>query len=165
MRQIWAPWRIEYILSPKEEGCFICEAVSQGEGPDTLLLHKGEKCLVIMNRYPYNPGHLMVAPIRHVGDLEELSDEECLEMMSLTKLCLKVLKEEMSPEGFNLGVNLGKVAGAGLETHVHLHVVPRWNGDTNFMPVLADVKVIPEHILSTYEKLYKRLKEVLGGAR
>lgn len=165
MKQIWAPWRIEYILSDKEEGCFICRAAQEGESPQNLMLHKGKSCLVIMNRYPYNPGHLMVAPVRHIGSLEEMNRDESCEMMELAKVCVEILKEEMNPDGFNLGINLGRVAGAGLETHVHLHIVPRWNGDTNFMPVLADVKVIPEHLASTYEKLRKRFANRLSGGK
>ncbi len=164
MDRIWAPWRIDYILSEKEDGCFICKAAKQTPSSDNLLLFVGKSCLVIMNRYPYNPGHLMVAPKRHVGNLQELTEEESAEMMELAKRSLAVLKEVMNPEGFNLGINLGKIAGAGLESHVHLHIVPRWGGDTNFMPVLADVKVIPEHIRATWEKLFEKFNKPKGGS-
>ncbi len=157
MRQMWAPWRMEYILSHKDKGCFICEAAKAGPSEENLLLFKGDSCLVILNRFPYNPGHLMVAPVRHVGDITQMEPDEHCEMMSLASVCVEVMRELMNPDGFNLGINLGKVAGAGLETHVHLHVVPRWAGDTNFMPVLADVKVIPEHLVSTYRKLREAL--------
>ncbi len=156
MKQIWAPWRIEYILSDKRDGCFLCEAARQEPSEENLVLHRGKACFVIMNRFPYNPGHLMVVPYRHVGSLRELTKEEQCEMMELAALCTEILDSEMNPDGYNLGINLGKVAGAGLETHVHLHIVPRWNGDTNFMPVLADVKVIPEHLIATYRKLRER---------
>ena len=164
MKQIWAPWRIEYILSEKDDSCFICKACEEGPSEENLLLYKGKTCLIIMNRYPYNPGHLMVAPLRHVGNITELTPEENCEMMELASICVKALTKVMSPDGFNLGINLGRVAGAGLETHVHLHVVPRWNGDTNFMPVLADIKVIPEHIRETYNKLKDALNEMIGGS-
>lgn len=118
-----------------------------------------------MNNYPYNPGHVMIAPYRHVGKWEDLTDEELLEIMKLSQLVIKALKKAMNPDGFNMGVNLGRVAGAGIDDHVHLHVVPRWNGDTNFMPVLADVKVIPQAIEESYDELKKALEEVLKGEK
>lgn len=115
-----------------------------------------------MNNYPYNPGHVMIAPYRHVGRWEDLTDDELLEIMRLSQLMIKALRRAMNPDGFNMGVNLGRVAGAGIDDHVHLHIVPRWNGDTNFMPVLADVKVIPQAIEESYDELKKALKKVLG---
>ncbi|BAT71798.1 histidine triad family protein [Thermosulfidibacter takaii ABI70S6] len=165
MKQIWAPWRIEYILSEKEDECFICKAISEGPSEENLLLYVGKTCVIIMNRYPYNPGHLMIAPNRHVGNITDLNREEHCEMMELASFTVNMLSELMKPDGFNLGINLGRVAGAGLETHVHLHVVPRWNGDTNFMPVLADVKVIPEHIRETYRKLKESIDKKFGGIK
>ncbi|MGB9667356.1 MAG: HIT family protein [Thermosulfidibacteraceae bacterium] len=162
MRQLWAPWRMDYIEGiDKKSECFICEAIKEGPKAENLLLYVGVKALVIMNRFPYNPGHLMVAPIRHIGDFSSLDVEERLELMNLIDSSLRVLRKSMNPHGFNIGINIGKSAGAGLEDHLHIHIVPRWNGDTNFMPVLADVKVIPEHLVRTYEKLRKIFEEEL----
>ncbi len=161
MRQLWAPWRMEYIEgSVGKGGCFICDAVREGPSVENLLLYLGKNALIIMNRFPYNPGHLMVAPIKHVAELTYLDDEERLELMNLVDVSIRLLRRVMSPHGFNVGINLGKCAGAGLEDHIHIHVVPRWNGDTNFMPVLGDVKVIPEHLKRSYEKLKEALGEV-----
>ncbi len=156
MKQLWAPWRIEYILNAeKEDGCFLCRALEEKDKPESLVVYVGENAFVVLNRYPYNPGHLMVVPKKHVSELSKLTSDERCELMELVNYSIEVLKKELSPHGFNVGINLGRCAGAGLETHVHIHVVPRWAGDTNFMPVLADVKVIPEHIMATYEKLKK----------
>ena len=157
MERIFAPWRIRYIESPKYEGCIFCDFPKENKDEERLILYRGKSCFVIMNNYPYNPGHLMIAPYRHVASVEELNDEEALEMMKLSQKMVEVIKKAMNPDGFNLGINLGKVAGAGIEDHIHLHIVPRWNGDTNFMPVLADVKVIPEAIEDSYKKLKKYL--------
>ncbi len=156
MKQIFAPWRIKYIESPKFEGCIFCKFKNE-EDEKRLILFRGEKCFVIMNNYPYNPGHVMIAPYEHKAKLYELNDAEKLEMMKLAEKMIRVIEFTMKPDGFNLGINLGKVAGAGIEDHIHLHIVPRWNGDTNFMPVLADVKVIPEAIEDTYKKLRNAL--------
>ncbi|AIY90721.1 HIT family protein [Geoglobus acetivorans] len=153
MERLFAPWRIRYIQAPKYEGCIFCDFPGENRDEDRLILFRGKRNFVIMNNYPYNPGHVMVAPFRHVGNLEDLSQEELTEMMRLAQTCTKVIKEVMSPDGFNIGINMGKVAGAGIEEHIHLHIVPRWNGDTNFMPVLADVRVIPEAVKETYKKL------------
>ncbi len=164
MKLLWAPWRIEYILAPKEEeGCFICKGVGEPENDECLVIYVGEKALVVLNKYPYNPGHLMVAPKRHVASLVDLDKDERGELMELLSLAVEVLKTEMDPGGFNIGINMGKAAGAGLEDHLHVHVVPRWNGDTNFMPVLAQVKVIPEHIEETHRKLKKAFAKAVGG--
>ncbi|MFO8011334.1 MAG: HIT domain-containing protein [Dehalococcoidia bacterium] len=157
MEYLWAPWRIEYILSDKDEECIFCEKPRRNRDRDNLVLYRGEYNLVMLNKYPYNPGHLMVAPYRHVAQLELLSDEELLEKMQLVRRCAEMLREEMKPEGFNIGMNLGKVGGAGIEEHLHIHVVPRWNGDTNFMPVIADTKSVPEAIDDTYAKLAGKL--------
>lgn len=158
MGTLWAPWRMEYILGMKTDACFICNALASGEDEKNLLLHRGERCCVIMNRYPYNNGHLLVAPIRHVADPSQMEDAERLEWMRLTDRALGALRERMHPEGFNIGTNLGRVAGAGLESHLHQHIVPRWNGDTNFMPVVADTKVIPQAL----DDLYLRLRPYFG---
>jgi ATP adenylyltransferase len=145
--RLWAPWRLEYIASADErEGCFLCAAAA-GADEETLVVHRGERCVVLLNRFPYSSGHLLVAPHRHGVPFEGLDDGEVLELHRLAADGLAALRTASSPDGFNLGWNIGRVAGAGVTDHVHLHVVPRWNGDTNFMPVLADVKVMPEHLL------------------
>ena len=153
MEQIWAPWRMKYILKDKQEGCFLCENPKQGDAAANYILYRGEKNFVIMNSYPYNPGHLMVAPYRHVASLEELTTEELHEHFEIVSRSLRVLREAFSPQGFNIGINMGKVAGAGLEGHVHTHIVPRWQGDTNCMPVVSETKVVPEAVAETYQKL------------
>ena len=155
MKVLWAPWRMDYILSDKEEeGCIFCPGKERGKDENRLILYAGSLTTVIMNRYPYNNGHLLVAPVRHVSGLEYLSNEEILDVMGMVRLSIDVLKKVMNPEGFNVGLNLGRVAGAGMEDHMHFHIVPRWNGDTNFMTVHGDVRVIPEHIQETYRKLH-----------
>jgi ATP adenylyltransferase len=152
-KQLWAPWRLEYIRQADElEGCVFCTAA---RGPDeaTLVVHRGSHAFVLLNRFPYSSGHLMVAPYRHVGDFAELADEEALEAHRLAADGMTALAATYAPHGHNVGWNLGRAAGAGIVDHVHLHVVPRWGGDTNFMPVLADVKVLPEHLDETRARL------------
>jgi ATP adenylyltransferase len=152
-RQLWAPWRLDYVQAADEQpGCVFCLA-RDGDDAERLVVQRGERAFVLLNKYPYASGHLMVAPVRHVGDFGELEDAEALEIHRLAEQGLAALRRVYSPDGFNLGWNLGRVAGAGVLDHVHLHVVPRWSGDTNFMPVLADVKVIPEHLDATRERL------------
>ena len=158
MEVLWAPWRMEYILSEKEDGCIFCNHLQKGDDRESLILYRGKHSFVIMNRYPYNNGHLMVAPYRHVGALEELSEEEAKEIMVNIQRCLSVLKEVMSPHGFNIGANVGKVAGAGVEDHLHFHIVPRWEGDTNYMAVVGSTRVIPEHLRESYEHLAKAFR-------
>jgi len=154
MRVLWAPWRMEYILSnEKEGGCIFCPGDDRSHDEARLFIHVGKSTLVMMNRFPYNNGHLLVAPIRHVPGLEHLTQEETLDLMTMVRKGIEALKNEMHPEGFNVGLNLGKVAGAGMAEHMHFHIVPRWNGDTNLMTILGDVRVIPEHINETYRKL------------
>ena len=153
MKQIWAPWRMEYIQKEKAGGCVLCEAPGQDNDALNHILYRGNKNFVIMNRYPYNTGHLMIVPYRHIASLEELTDEERQEHFDIVSRSIKVLRQVLSPGGFNLGINIGKVAGAGIEDHVHTHIVPRWQGDTNFMPVIADVRVVPEALTETYQKL------------
>jgi ATP adenylyltransferase len=151
--RLWAPWRLEYIQNADEqEGCVFCLAAS-GEDEKTLVVHRGERAFVLLNKFPYSSGHLMVAPIRHVGEFGDLADEEVLEIHRLAERGMAALAVTYAPQGYNLGWNLGRIAGAGVLDHVHLHVVPRWAGDTNFMPVLADVKVLPEHLQATRSKL------------
>jgi ATP adenylyltransferase len=164
MDRLWAPWRMEYITSekdPKENECFLC--VDPANDADSLVLARKARAFVIMNRYPYSNGHVMVVPNRHTGKIEELTDEELLEMMGFVRILTSVFRDEMNAEGINVGINMGKAAGAGLEEHIHIHMVPRWVGDTNFMPVLGETKVISEHLYATYQKLKKKLDEALRG--
>lgn len=151
---IWAPWRIEYILSEKPEGCILCDKPKESRDRENLILYRGELNFVIMNLYPYNPGHLMVTPYKHTSNLEELDDKEMLELSQIVKKCVRILKENLKPGGFNIGMNLGRVAGAGIDEHLHVHIVPRWNGDTNCMPVLSGTRVIPQALAETYDELY-----------
>ena len=162
MEILWAPWRMEYILSPKEDSCIFCTPLQQRDDRRNLILHRGKESFIILNRYPYTNGHLMVAPYRHIGLLEELSAEEVKDLMINIQLSIRVLKGAMSPHGFNIGANVGKVAGAGVENHVHFHIVPRWEGDTNYMPVLASTRVIPEHLQQTYDRLRDFLERLLA---
>ncbi len=152
---LWAPWRLEYIKQAGEQaGCVFCdEAAGALDAADSLLVDADASAIALLNKYPYSSGHLMVAPRRHVGHLGELLDDEVVEINRLAVAGMNALTEVYRPDGFNLGWNLGHVAGAGIADHVHLHVVPRWSGDTNFMPVLADVKVLPEHLLETRDRL------------
>ena len=151
--QLWAPWRLEYIKGADEQpGCVFCDA-AVGDDEEKLVIRRGKRAFVLLNKFPYSSGHLMVAPFRHVGDFADLADDEALEVHGLAPQGLAALAEVYRPQGFNLGWNLGRVAGAGVVDHIHLHVVPRWAGDTNFMPVLADVKVIPEHLAETRRRL------------
>jgi len=153
MKQLWAPWRLEYIEAADEDsGCIFCRAAGLDD-EEGLVVHRGEHAFVLLNKFPYVSGHLMVAPYRHLGDFAELADEEALEVHRLGERGMAALAETYAPQGYNLGWNLGRIAGAGIVDHVHLHVVPRWAGDTNFMPVLADVKVLPEHLLETRRRL------------
>jgi ATP adenylyltransferase len=154
MEQLWSPWRSEYIdsfSSPKDnEECFLCTAASP-DICDDLLISKGEHCLIIMNKFPYNAGHLLIAPLRHCADLLALDSEEYQEMMNWTKIMTAVIRNVYKPHGFNIGINLGQASGAGVPGHLHMHIVPRWNGDTNFMSTIGDLKVI-SHSNSTIAK-------------
>ncbi len=153
MKQIWAPWRIEYIQMEKPEGCILCDKPKQKDDVANYILYRGDKNFVIMNSYPYNPGHLMIVPYRHTANLEELTDEERHEHFDIVSQSVKLLRGVFNPAGFNIGMNLGKIAGAGIDDHVHTHIVPRWQGDTNFMPVVSDVSVLPEALAENYDKL------------
>ncbi len=157
MKTLWAPWRIEYITGGKKEGCIFCDKPKEGNDKKNLILYKGETSFIIMNRYPYSNGHLMAVPYRHINNMSELDHKERLELMNLTTKCIEILKV-MNPDGFNIGMNLGTAGGAGIDDHLHFHIVPRWNGDTNFMPLIADVKVMPEYLEDTYETLSEHLK-------
>ena len=147
---MWAPWRMEYILAEKEDGCIFCDALSQNA---ELILYKGPDTLVMMNKFPYINGHLLVAPVRHLSGLNKLDKHEMGEILAMVDRSVEILKQVMNPDGFNVGLNLGKVAGAGVEEHLHFHIVPRWFGDTNALTVFADVRVIPEHLKATYDNL------------
>jgi len=156
--QLWAPWRLAYVVkeprhAQADEGCFICRGLAESEDRRNLIVRRTPLSVVLLNKFPYNNGHLLVAPLAHKGGLQELSPEELLEVMESVRLMVTVLERKMQPDGFNLGVNLGKVAGAGLPGHLHWHIVPRWNGDTNFMPVLTDVKVIVQSLEALYDML------------
>jgi ATP adenylyltransferase len=156
-RPLWAPWRIEYITGPKGEQCIFCD-------PDPAhVVERGEHCFTILNAYPYAPGHVMVAPFRHVAALDALTEDEMLELMRLARRTVAAQKTAMTPDGFNVGLNLGKVAGAGIADHLHLHVVPRWEGDNNFMPVLGDTRVIGQALEATRRVLVEALAE--SGSR
>ena len=150
MDTIWAPWRIEYILDNKEEGCIFCNALSKD---DDLTLYKGDVTMVVMNKFPYVNGHLLVAPTRHFSTFDQLSKDEMGNLLRTVEQSVSILKKVMHPDGFNIGLNLGKVAGAGVEEHLHFHIVPRWLGDTNALTVFAEVRVIPEHLKATYNNL------------
>lgn len=153
MENLWAPWRIDYILSKKPPGCIFCDKPAENKDEETLILFRGKYHFIIMNAFPYNNGHMMVVPYRHTASLSGWAEQEQQEMMQLADLCVDLLKRTMHPDGFNLGINMGLVGGAGVADHIHLHIVPRWNGDTNFMPVLSDTRVISEGLQATYRKL------------
>jgi ATP adenylyltransferase len=153
MEHIWAPWRIQYILEEKPEGCILCDKPGEDRDAQNYILYRGAKNFIMMNSYPYNPGHLLVAPYRHIGNLEELNPDERSEHFELVSRSIVVLKEAFKPGGFNIGANIGKVAGAGIDDHFHSHIVPRWQGDTNYVPVLGDVRVVPQALADTYKML------------
>jgi ATP adenylyltransferase len=158
--RLWTPWRMEYILdNSRPSGCVFCIKPNEDDDRGNLILYRGKKTFVIMNRYPYNNGHLLIIPYSHVADMEDLASDEICEMTMEMQRSIGILKKAMNPNGFNVGMNLGKAAGSGIDDHIHLHIVPRWNGDTNFMPVLSDVRVMPEHLDDTYMKLLDLYKE------
>jgi len=163
IERLFSPWRSEYIESfqnPKEEGCIFCNAKSENVDDDnSLVVYKGKEVFILMNRYPYNNGHLLIIPYRHIAKISEMNESERLETFYLIEKSVEALEKTMSAQGHNVGTNLGRVAGAGIEEHIHFHVVPRWNGDTNFMPVLGDVKLISEDMIKTKIRLSKYFKE------
>jgi ATP adenylyltransferase len=159
MEYLWAPWRIEYIKKADEPGCVLCYKPTEEDDTANYILYRGQKNFIIMNSYPYNAGHLMVAPYRHVADVGELSGQEADEHFRLVRRCVAVLKRVLKADGFNIGMNLGRAAGAGIDQHIHSHIVPRWVGDTSFMPVVADTKVINKALEETYRKLVVEFKE------
>jgi len=158
--RLWAPWRGVYVGKEHGEECIFCEKLNAGAGKDqeNYVLYRGDKVFVLLNIYPYNNGHLMVVPKRHLGDIEELTFDEMQELFAVTQRMVRVQRRAFNPDGFNIGINLGKVAGAGIPGHLHVHIVPRWGGDTNFMPVLSDVRVISEALEATYTKLKHALE-------
>jgi ATP adenylyltransferase len=163
MDRLWAPWRMAYIEVAAPPGCVFCgRAEPSGEAADRerLILLRGRTCFITLNLYPYNNGHLMVAPYRHTADLPALARSEQDELMSLTRYCVRVLQHALRPDGFNIGMNLGRSAGAGIADHLHMHVVPRWNGDTNFMPVLGETRVLPEALFPSYDRLAAACSEL-----
>jgi ATP adenylyltransferase len=160
MKYLWAPWRMNYILGDKKRGCFFCQKLKEKKNLKNLILYQGEYVFVIMNKYPYTNGHLMVAPKRHCLNLEQLDANELRELFELLKTSMRVLKTSLRPHGFNIGMNIGKIGGAG-ENHLHLHIVPRWAGDTNFMPVIGETKIIPEYLEKTCQKLRSALMDLL----
>ncbi|HJD96926.1 HIT domain-containing protein [Mailhella massiliensis] len=154
MKNLWAPWRMQYILGPKpHDGCVLCAPENPAEDEERLIVYRAAHVFVMLNRYPYASGHLMVLPYRHVGDVTDLTAEEASELMEVAQLCCRVLRETCRPQGINVGLNLGAAAGAGLGEHLHMHVVPRWSGDSNFIAVLGDVRVIPEALEETRRRL------------
>lgn len=154
MERLWAPWRMQYIGGEPKPGCLFCRVIENPDDEDAaLVLWRPQGAIVLLNKFPYNPGHSMVAPVAHRATPEELSDAQTTDLMRALNRTLTVLREQLNPDGFNIGLNLGRAAGAGIPEHAHFHVVPRWNGDTNFMPVLEDVKVIPEALQQTADKL------------
>lgn len=163
MKHLWSPWRLEYLQASKEGDCVFCHAASADNDRENLVLHRGERAFLVLNRYPYNNGHLMVVPYAHVPSLEDLDAPTLTETMLLLNRGLAALRAAMDPGGFNVGVNLGRVAGAGIDDHVHIHVVPRWAGDTNFMPVVGDMRVVPQTWLETYDMLKACLDLPVGS--
>ncbi|MCD6016535.1 MAG: Diadenosine tetraphosphate hydrolase [Solirubrobacterales bacterium] len=155
-KRIWAPWRLEYVKGAAKDSaheCIFCAKPAEGDDEASLIVHRGELCFVILNRFPYTNGHLMVAPYAHLATLPEVEAPTIAELMALTQRAMNVLERTYAPHGYNIGFNQGRVAGAGVEHHIHLHVVPRWGGDTNFMPVLADTRVMPQSLADSYRAL------------
>ncbi len=166
MERLWAPWRMEFILNEKPPGCIFCLGEKKSEDSDKvrLILRRDSLTFIMMNRYPYTCGHLLVSPYRHVGALQDLLPDEMLQLFENVRLACGLLSKVISPQGFNIGINVGKAAGAGVDDHLHIHVVPRWVGDSNFMTVISDVRVMPENLSATYDKLLPEFREACGPA-
>lgn len=167
MKTLWTPWRMGYILGDKPEECLLCTKRREPQEKDreNYILHRGDTCYILLNLFPYTNGHMMIAPYQHVASLEQLDDKSLCEMMALTRASVAALNRALSPAGFNVGMNLGKVAGAGIADHLHMHVVPRWQGDVNFMSVFAETRLIPEALDVTYDRLLPILTQELGHGR
>ncbi|MBN1445575.1 MAG: HIT domain-containing protein [Candidatus Omnitrophica bacterium] len=163
---LWAPWRLAYIRQIPPKGCFLCKALKAKAGDEkNYLVYRGKRCFVILNLFPYNNGHIMVVPNRHISTIENLSPEEEREFMFLIKTSVKILGKVLNPQGFNIGINIGRAAGAGLKTHIHMHVVPRWTGDTNFAPVVCKTKIISQSLEQLYGLLYAEFKKIKKGRK
>jgi ATP adenylyltransferase len=160
MERLWAPWRIEYILAKRGGDCIFCVKPSRKEDRKRLILYRSDCSLIMMNRFPYNSGHLMVAPMKHTGNLDDLTQEELADISTLLRKAVCLLRRAVDPQGFNIGMNMGQIAGAGVTDHLHVHVVPRWQGDTNFMPIVSKTTVVPEALERTYKKLLCALTEM-----
>ncbi len=163
MKNLWAPWRMTYIeenTDKKKSGCLFCDAHSKDDDEKNLIVHRTSLIFVIMNKFPYNSGHVMVLPNRHIAELDDLADDELFELFDNVRKSKRALEKVMAPDGFNIGINLGGVAGAGVPGHLHVHIVPRWDGDTNFMPVFGEARVISEHLEATQKKLAKAFSKI-----
>ena len=164
---LWAPWRSKYVAdsskSKKDVNCIFCEFPKQNEDEKNLIVYRSKYAYVILNRFPYNPGHVMVVPYRHISSIDLLDDNEAQDIFRLIKIILASIRKVYSPDGFNIGINIGRTAGAGIEAHVHVHIVPRWNGDANFMPVLSNTKVLPEDLETTYAKLKSAINDIINN--
>jgi ATP adenylyltransferase len=168
MNKLWAPWRMKYIEgvdTNKAEGCIFCTKPHENDDDANYIVYRGETCFVILNIFPYNNGHVMVIPYRHTASLADLSPEERLELVDLTEITMSAIRNVMRPDGFNVGINFGRAAGAGIDEHMHVHIVPRWNGDTNFMPVIGCTKVICESPEDTLKKLKPAIENIIHGSR
>ena len=163
MEHLWSPWRMEYILREKKLGCVFCEGLEKSDGAGNLILYRAQFCYAILNRYPYTSGHLMIVPYVHKASLDELSPEIRAEMIELSVQAMRVLRAVYQPQGFNLGMNIGEVAGAGILDHVHLHVVPRWSGDTNFMSAIANARLLPELLEDSHQKVKEGWDSLAGS--
>jgi ATP adenylyltransferase len=153
MKRIWAPWRVQYIRNPNPTGCIFCDKPKENKDPENFIVYRGAKNFVIMNAFPYNPGHLLVVPYRHICKLEDMNSEERIDHYEMVSQAVGILREACKSDNFNVGMNLGKVAGAGIADHIHTHIVPRWNGDNNFMPVIGETRVISESMADIYNRL------------
>jgi ATP adenylyltransferase len=162
MNQLWAPWRMEYILDAKNEseGCIFCDLSQQNDDQKNLIVYRSEKSFVMLNKFPYNNGHVMVIPYQHLAEYTELTDEILLDMQRVIKKTITAIQKSMEPHGMNIGLNLGRTAGAGIDDHIHYHIVPRWNGDTNFMPVISGTKVVSEALEKTWQKLTEEFSKL-----
>ncbi len=159
-KTIWAPWRAEFILGKKEKGCIFCKRLKRKDSVRNLIVYRGQKSFVILNKYPYNPGHAMVVPKRHVAHIEKLTAVEAAEFFELTRLTVKLMKKALKPHSLNIGMNLGRSSGAGIPEHLHMHIVPRWNGDTNFMPVIGETKVVSVPLEPIYDAIKKEFDKL-----
>lgn len=163
MKIIWAPWRNAYIRGEKEKECFFCRMIKENKDTENYILYRGTYNFVVLNKYPYSPGHIMVVPYAHISNLSELRDEASLEFIHLTNKSIDWLKDSLEPQGFNLGINLGRIAGAGIEDHIHLHIVPRWLGDANFMTIVGETRVISEALNETFKKIKEAMNSRFCG--